>query len=37
MLNKCPDYLEINDVVFNLNGNISPSPDGFGGVLYHSC
>jgi len=36
MLFKCPDYLEIKNVVFNLNGNSSPRPVGFGGVFYHS-
>ena len=29
--------MEIKNVVFNLNGNNSPGPDGFGGVFYHSC
>ena len=37
MLIKCPDFLEIKNVVFNLNGNSSHGPDGFGGVFYHSC
>jgi len=37
MLIKCPDYLEIKNVVFNLNGNSDPGLDGFGGVFYHSC
>ena len=37
MLIKCPDFLEIKIVVFNLNGNSDPGPDGFGGVFYHSC
>ena len=37
MLIKCPDILEITTVVFNLNGNRAPGPDGFGGVFYHSC
>ena len=37
MLIKCHDFLEIKNVVFNLNGNSAPSPNGFGGVLYHSC
>ena len=36
MLIKCLDFLEINNVVFNLNGNSAPSPDAFGGVFYHS-
>jgi len=36
MLIKFPDFLEINNVVFNLNGNNAPSPDDFGGVFYHS-
>ena len=37
MLIKCPDFLEIKTVVFNLNGNSAPNPDGFGGVFCHSC
>jgi len=37
MLIKCPNFLEIKTIVFNLNGNIAPGPDGFGGVFYHSC
>jgi len=37
MLIKCPDFLEIKNVVFNLNGNSAPGPNGFGGVFYHSC
>jgi len=37
MLIKCPGYLEIKNVVFNLNGNNASGPDGFGGVFYHSC
>jgi len=37
MLIKCPDFLEIKTVAFNLNGNIAPGLDGFGGVFYHSC
>jgi len=36
MLIKCPDFLEIKTVVFNLNGNSAHGPDGFGGVFYHS-
>jgi len=32
-----PNYLEIKNVVFNLNGNRARGPDGFGGVFYHSC
>ena len=34
---KCPDFLEIKNVVFNLIGNSAPSPDGFSGVFYHCC
>jgi len=37
MLIKCPYFYEIKNVVFNLNVNSAPSPDGFGGVFYHSC
>jgi len=37
MLIKCPNFLEIKTVVFNLNGNSASGPDGFGGVFYHSC
>ena len=36
MLIKRPNYLEIKNVVFNLNGNNAPGPDGFGDVFYHS-
>jgi len=36
MLIKFPNFLEIKNVVFNLNGNSVPVPDGFGGVFYHS-
>jgi len=37
MLIKYPNYLEIKNVVFNLNGNNALGPNGFGGVFYHSC
>ena len=37
MMMKCPDFLEIKNVIFNLNGNSALVPDGFGGVFYHSC
>jgi len=37
MLIKCPDFLEIKNVVSNLNGNNASGPDGFGGIFYHSC
>jgi len=37
MLIKSPDFSEIKNVVFNLNRNNAPGPDGFGGVFYHSC
>ena len=37
ILIKCPDFLEIKNVVFNLNGSSAPGSNGFGGVLYHSC
>ena len=37
MLIKFPDYLEIKNVVFNLNGNSTFGSNGFGGVFYHSC
>jgi len=37
MLIKCPEFLVIKTVVFNLNGNSAPGPDGFGGVFYRSC
>jgi len=36
MLIKFPNFLEIKNVVFNVNGNSVPVPDGFGGVFYHS-
>jgi len=37
MLIKCPNFLEIKNVVFNLNSNSASGPDGFGGVFYHYC
>jgi len=37
MLIKCSDFLEMKNVVFNLNGNNGPNPNCFGGVFYHSC
>jgi len=37
MLMKCLDFLEIENVVFNLNGNSAFGLDGFGGVFYLSC
>ena len=37
MLIKCPDFLEIKNVIFNLNGNSAPGLDGFGSFFYHSC
>jgi len=37
MLNKCLDFLEIKNVVLNINGNSAPGSYGFGGVFYHSC
>ncbi|XP_068474775.1 uncharacterized protein [Phaseolus vulgaris] len=37
MLIKCPNFLEIKNVVFNLNGNSALGFDGFGGIFYHSC
>jgi len=37
MLIKCPDFLEIKIVVFNLNGNSALGPNDFGSVFYHSC
>jgi len=37
MLIKCPNYLKIKNIVFNLNGNNALSLDGFRGVFYHSC
>jgi len=33
MLIKCPDFLEIKNAIFNLNGNSVPGLDGFGGVF----
>ena len=36
MLIKCSKFLEIKNVVFNLNDNSAPGLDGFGGVFYHS-
>jgi len=33
MLIKCPDYLEIKNVAFNLNGNSALGPDSFGRVI----
>jgi len=37
MLIKCPNYLEIKNAVFNLNGNTASGLDDFGGVFFHSC
>ena len=37
MLIKCPDFLQIKNVVFNLNDNNALDPDDFGGAFYHSC
>jgi len=37
MLIKCPNFLEIKNVVFNLNGNSASDSDGFGGIFCHSC
>jgi len=37
MLIKCPNYLEIKNGLFNLNGNNVLGPGDFGGVFYHSC
>ena len=37
MLIKCPDFLKIKNIVFNLNGNSVLIPHDFGGVFYHSC
>jgi len=37
MFIKCPDFSEIKNVVFNLNDNSAPGPDGFCGIVYHSC
>jgi len=36
ILIKCPEFLEIKNVVFNLNDNSVPGPDSFGGIFYHS-
>ena len=37
MFIKCPNFLEIKNVVFNLNVNSALGHDGFGGVFYYSC
>ncbi|XP_068497676.1 uncharacterized protein [Phaseolus vulgaris] len=37
MLMKSPYFLEIKNVIFNLNGNSASGPDGFAGVFYQSC
>jgi len=34
---KCSHFLEIKNVVFNLNGNNALGRDGFDDVFYHSC
>ena len=34
MLIKCPDFLEIKTIVFNLNGNSAPGHGGFGFLSF---
>jgi len=37
MLVRCPSNDEIKKVVFALNSNSAPGPDGFGGTFFHGC
>ncbi|GAU26607.1 hypothetical protein TSUD_102140 [Trifolium subterraneum] len=36
MLSMLPSHIEIENVVFNLNKNGAPGPDGFGGIFFQT-
>ena len=37
LLQQMPNMQELKKVVFSMNPNSAPGPDGFGGKFYHSC